>query len=462
MQQRAKHNSIIGLLLGVFLLATAGPAMSREVSGPIRGKAVWEGEISFSRTVEVPVGAELEIRAGTRVKPLSAEAGILVAGVLRVVGSKAAPVWFDSPPQWTGIEFAQGPPGSLIEYARFQGAQAAVSSSLNAFTLRHSSFTDCRTAVKLLRQSNPRIENCRFENNDLGVDIEMKSAPELVGNRFIGHRQTAILATHNSSGLIEKNHFEGNRQGIGLLRGVLVQVLDNEFRDNDIGVYCEQTRNLPVIKDNRFSGNRHGLVNFSYSSPAVENNLFADNDTAVRNDQLGIPRLLHNHFRGNRVALHNLRRSAPEVSSNLLEANEVAIICDYSSYPRVKNNNFLNNAMGVRLGFNQSADWERQVGSRGTVQATAAGRQGQQPMLPSVGEEFSDFVDVRDNWWGRDTALLAAAGPEGNVSIFFDRRDQARVRMEESGSATYLLDRVEFSPWLNTPAASAGVRSGTP
>ncbi|BCR05940.1 hypothetical protein DESUT3_30090 [Desulfuromonas versatilis] len=459
--QYLKYQVIAAALLGLALLFGAAPGWAKE-AGAVRGLTVWEGEVTFSRTVEVPPDATLEIRPGTLVRPLTPEAGIRVRGVLRVIGSQASPVRFASPPQWVGIEFAEGPAGSLIEHADFQGATAAVSSSFNAFTLRHSRFSNCRTAVKLLRQSNPRIENCRFENNDLGVDIEMKSAPELVGNRFLGHRQAAVLATHNSAGVVEKNLFKGNLQGVRLLRAVLVQVRGNEFRDNETGIYCEQTRETPVIRDNRFFANKYALVNFSFSSPTVENNLFADNDTAVRNDQLGIPRLLHNHFRGNRVALDNLRRSAPEVRSNLLEANQVAIICDYSSYPRVTNNNFLGNRMGVKLGMNQSAERERLVDSGGLVQATAASRQGPYPRQPQLQSEFDDFVDVRGNWWGADTAQLAAAGAEGNVPIFFDRRDQPRVRLAEPGSASYLIDRVEYAPWLEGPAAGAGLREALP
>jgi hypothetical protein len=112
--------------------------------------------------------------------------------------------------------------------------------------------------------------------------------------------------------------------------------------------------------------------------------------------------------------------------------------------------------MAVELGIYQSADWEKRAGSKGIVQQEAAARKSQNPLLPQAPTEFSDVVDVSGNWWGDDTARLAAAGKDGNVSFFFDRKDKPKVTYEGYGAESYALDRVVFSPWLTAPVRDAG------
>ncbi len=447
-------------LLGTLWLLTLAVLASGADARTLRGEVLWQGNVTLEEAVTVPVGARLRIAPGTLVRPLRPEAKIVVQGILEVQGTAEQPVVFDGPEGWEGIEFREGEAGSRIEHGRFARAETAISSNLQSFVLSFSSFADCGTAVRLLRQSSPVIETCRFEDNELGIDIEMKSAPTILRSHFAGHRKVAVLASHSSSGRIEGNTFSANRQGVGLLRGFSGQVVNNLFSENETGIYCDQTRTTPLIRGNAFTDNKTALVNFSFSAPTVDNNTFVGNDTAIRNDQLGTPRVIHNRFLDNRVALHNLRRSSPDVEKNQLENNDVALVCDYSSYPRVKNNNFLNNDLGVRLGIMQSADRERRVGSTGIAREKAIGRQGPNPMMPRMTAEFSDFVDVSGNWWGNDTAKLVAAGNDGNVAIFHDRKDQPRIISEESGSESYLLDVVRFSPWLTGPVVDAGTEPG--
>jgi nitrous oxidase accessory protein NosD len=457
MWKRKEILSLLATLFAAGLLLPAVPAGAVEVSGQLQGSVRWEGEVTLKSAVIVARDAVLTVAAGTVVKPLVPAAKIVVQGMLLARGTEAAPIVFASPPQWQGIEFVEGPAGSAIEYARFEKAQAALSSIATPFSLRASSFRECGTAVKLLREAAPVIEECLFVDNDIAIDNEMKSAPVIRNNRFAGHKKTAILASHNSTGLIEKNVFEKNKQGIGLLQKYPDRVIDNRFVDNEAGIFCNQTQNTPQIHGNTFVGNENALINFSFSYPSVENNTFIDNDTAIRNDQFGSPLVVHNLFRGNKTALYNNRKSNPKIEKNLIEKNDLALFCDYSSYPRVKENNFLGNRMGVELGIYQSADWEKRSGSKAIVQQEAAARKSQNPLLSQAPTEFSDFVDVSGNWWGNDTARLESAGADGNVTIFFDRHDKPEVTYEGFGPDSYVLDRVTFIPWLPAPVADAGL-----
>lgn len=435
---------------------TALPVPAADLPGATR----WSGEFRLTEAVSVPQGATLTIAAGTRVIASSADAAIAVSGRLQVEGTPTAPVTFETPAGWRGIQFVEGEKGSRIRHARFARAAAAISTIATDFTLSNSEFQGCEFAVKLEREASPIIENNWFADNGIGISNEMKSAPTIRNNRFSGHTKSAIVASHGSRGPVTGNRFVENQQGIGLIQRYEGVIADNHFSGNDTAIFCNQTQNTPRIERNRFEGNKVAVANVSFAYPAVVNNHFLDNGTALHNDQYGSALIEHNLFRGNKTALHNNKKSNPKVTLNRFEKNELALFCDFSSYPEVKQNNFIDNAMGVKLGIYQSADWEKRSGSKPLMQREASARQSQNPLLGKVPTEFSDVVDVSGNWWGADTARLAAAGEKGNVTIFFDRHDQPEVSYEQEGfgPGKFRLDRIHFAPWLKEAVAGAGVR----
>lgn len=447
---------ILSLLSCLLPLAAASTVLALEAPATVEGKASWKGDVTLRQMVVVPADAVLTIVPGTIVRPLTAEARLIVHGVLKALGTAKAPIAFVAPDSWQGIELVEAAEGSVFEHVRFAKAQNAISSTATPFVLRHCSFRDGGTAVKLLREANPLIEDCLFANNDMGIDSEMKSVPLIRRNRFQGHKTTAILASHNAVGLIEGNLFEKNKQGIGLLQKYPDRIVGNRFVENEVGIYCNQTQDTPTIKANTFEKNKFALVNLSFAYPKVEDNTFVGNETAIRNDQYSPAQIVNNLFRQNKTALYNYRKSNVIVEKNVFDRNGQALFCDFSSYPKVKNNNFLGNRMGVELGIYQSSDWEKRSGSKGIVQQEAAARQSKNPIISQAPTEFSDFVDVSGNWWGDDTGKLAAVGKDGNVAIFFDRQDKPKVVYEGYGEESYVLDRVVFSPWLTAPVRDAG------
>lgn len=441
-------------LLAVLLLATGAWAL--EPAGRLQGAVTWQGEVTLTQPVTVAKGAVLTIAAGTVVRPQTADSKLIVHGVLKVLGSAEAPVQFAARSGWQGIEFIEGAPGSTLEYAEFDQAAVALSSIATGFTLRHSTLKGCETAVKLLREARPLIEQNRFIGNRIGIDSEMKSAAAIRDNRFSKHTVTAILLSHNIVGAIEGNSFEHNKQGIGVLQKFADRIRNNRFVGNEIGIHCNQTQHTPEISGNRFEANQTALVNYSFAAPQVEGNRFIDNEVAIRNDQFGSPRVRHNLFRGNRTAIYNYRKSNPQVERNNLDHNDLALFCDYSSYPDVHRNNFSNNAMGVELGIYQSGDWENQFGSAAITQREAASRHSRNPQLAKVAKVARDVIDVSGNWWGADTVKFDLAGAEGNLEMFHDRHDQPRVYYEGFAPEGYIFDLVRFAPWLSAPVADSG------
>lgn len=444
---------IISLAAGLILaLLAGGVCFGKDLSGKVR----WSGLVDLDGPVVVRPDATLVIAPGTRIVAASARVKISVQGRLQVEGSPEAPVSFTGEKGWQGVEFMEASDGSVISWAEFRSASAAISSFATDFRVENCTFRENEFGVRLLRESSPLIINSTFEDNQVGVANEMKSGAEIRGNRFVNHTRSAILASHNSTGLVTGNTFIGNKQGIALLQRYQDKISKNVFIDNETAIYCNQTQSTPLIEENRFEKNTYGVLNFSFAYPLIKHNSFVQNKTAVHNDQYGSPLLENNRFTENETALYNYRKSNPKVHLNSFEKNDLALYCDFSAYPEVKDNNFLGNTMAVKLGIYQSADWEKRSGSKTIMQREAAARQSKNPMLAKAPDSFNDFVDVSGNWWGDDTAQLARVGVDGNSPLFYDRSDKPEVTYEDYGPGVYQLDWVKFSPWLKEPVNGVG------
>lgn len=449
------RKALSSFVMGLVALLLTGPVLAQELNGKVR----WSGEVILDEPVLVHRDATLTIAAGTQLVIKNPKAKISVQGFLKVNGTEAAPVSFSGLPGWEGVEFMEAPKGSVVSWANFHSAKAAIVSFETDFLVENCTFEEGEFGVRLMRESSPKIVDSFFKNNQIGIANEMKSGAEIRGNRFIGQQKSAVIASHNSKGLITDNHFEKNKQGIALLQRYPDRIIKNTFIENETAIFCNQTQNTPMIEQNHFEGNDYAVLNFSFSFPVIKNNTFIKNKTAVHNDQYGSPLVENNLFRDNDTALYNYRKSNPKVLLNDFEQNRLAILCDFSAYPEVKNNNFLGNQMAVKLGIYQSADWEKRSGSKSIMQRESAARKSQNPLLAKAPDKFNDFVDVSGNWWGDDISHLERAGEDGNVAMFYDRRDLSEVTYEDYGPGVYQLDRIHFTPWLTGPVKGAGVKA---
>lgn len=447
---------VLSILLPVLLLCGSAVALAGEVDGAVDGQVRWSGEVLLSGPVSVAPKGHLQIAPGTVIKAVNPAAKLTVRGVIEVLGTAEAPVVFATPAGWAGIEFLEAAKGSRILYARFKDPEAAISSLAANFEVRGCHFEGGGFGVRLLRESGPLIEDNEFVGTTIGVNNEMRSFPVVRNNLFEKCGKFALFASHNSRGVIEGNRFEENQQAIYLMQPYPDRIADNDFVSNEVGIYCNQTKNTPLIEQNRFEHNQRALYNGSFSYPAVRNNRFTGNQTAIRNEQYGSPLISHNSFVGNATAIYNYRKSNPQIEQNQIEESQLALYCDYSSYPKVRNNNFLDNQVGVQLGIYQSADWEKRAGSKGLMLRESKERNSRNPMLSNAPTEFHDVVDVSHNWWGKQTALLAASGADGNLDLFYDRHDKATVVYEGFGPEAYALDVISYAPWLESPVADAG------
>ncbi|WP_305046019.1 right-handed parallel beta-helix repeat-containing protein [Geoalkalibacter sp.] len=444
---------LLNLLAALLLLPSLGWAALQPLPP---GETRWSGEVRLEQALEVPPGATLRVAAGTRIRVADPAARLLVRGGLEIAGSAARPVVFVAPQDWLGLELLEPEAPVVIRHARFSGAKSAVQALGARLRVEHSEFRGGGHGIELVRDSLADVTDCLFEGNEVGLEAQMKSRIQLQRSRFRKHVGSAFLAGHGSSGAIEDCRFEDNRQAIGLKGRFEGRIAGNRFTDNHTAIFCNQTQRSPLIRANHFEGGEIALANLSFSFPLVEDNRFLRNGTALRNDQFGSAQVRRNLFADNGTALWNNRKSDPLVENNIFKNNERALFCDYSSYPRVRRNNFSGNRLAVELGRFQSADFEKRMGSKGFALDQAQERRSQNPLLARAPTEFTDLVDVRDNWWGADTERLVAAGEEGVPDLFIDRHQLGRVRYEGWGEDSYLVDRVVFAPWLEQAVADAG------
>lgn len=423
----------------------------------IENETLWRGVVELSGPVQISATGVLRIEAGTRVKVTESAHTITVQGRLLIEGGVERPVVFDTAKGWLGINFIEAPAGSRIVHARFSNCAQALGVIATSPLIADNIFTDCEAAIKLLRESSSDIRNNKFIRNGLGLGIEMRSSPKVVGNRFIGHTKSGISASNKSRGLIEDNYFEKNEQGVGLLQNYPDLVRNNSFIDNTVGIYCYQTQNTPQINDNLFENNKYGLVNFSFSFPSVKNNRFIGNKTAMQNDQFGSALVENNLFNKNDTAVFNNRKSNPKIKLNSFSGNRLALFVDYSSYPEVRQNNFEMTEEGARIGIYQSADWEKRSGSKRLVMKNAQSRGSKNALLGQAPTEYTDIVDLSGNWWGEKTVELDSALDGQNLTFFYDRNDQPTVTYEGFGSESYRLDVIRFQPVLEAPVSGAGL-----
>ncbi len=440
-------------LLPVFLLL---PFLLQAQQLKIDKLVIWQGRVELTGPVQVDTTGILRIAPGTRVVATDVAQSITVQGKLLIEGDVDNPVFFDTVKGWQGINFIEGSAGSQIVQARFRDCAQALGIIATSPLISGNSFTRCDAAIKLLRESSSEIHNNEFIENGLGLGIEMRSAPKVVGNSFRGHTTSGITASNKSRGLIEGNHFEKNAQGVGLLQQYPDKVHKNTFIENRVALYCYQTQNTPQVEDNLFQDNEYGLVNFSFSFPAVRNNRFIGNKTAMQNDQFGSALVENNLFENNDTAVFNNRKSNPKIRLNSFSENRLALFVDYSSYPVVRQNNFKQTTEGARIGIYQSADWEKRSGSKQLVMKNAQTRGSKNAMLGQAPTKYTDIVDLSENWWGEKNPELESAASDQNVVFFYDRKDQPTVTYEGFGPDSYRLDEIRFQPVLKAPVNGTG------
>jgi parallel beta-helix repeat protein len=292
----------------LFTLLLLWPIIS--VAQSMSGKTVWSGSVELSESIRVERGAELIIEPGTTV--------VFTGGSLEVAGRMQADGAVFSGEHWQGI--------------LLKGCDAST-------TLRNSVIIGAKIGVQVVG-GQPLIENNRFINNRIGVELRQKSAATIRGNRFEQNSKVGLFVKDGTTSAITGNRFERHDQyAVYIYRSNPSQFSENSFKQNATGL----------------------MVSFAGSDPEVKRNRFVGNKTGIRVERAARPRLIGNTILENEIGIDLYRRSDPEIRGNRIEKNGKGVSIAYSSYPLITQNNFQNNETSLYLEY-QSSSWEGEQG----------------------------------------------------------------------------------------------------
>lgn len=452
------------------LVVVSGSLASGPGSPPLlpAERSVWKGEVTVDKVVVVNTGQELTIEPGSHLT--FREGGRLsVHGRLTIAGTTQAPVRISQtgPPAGAQVELIGASALAEVGHAYIAGADQAFSVQGGALVLQDSRLESNGLAVRLGVKALARIEGSRFSGNRVALSVESGGRADVLKTEFL-ENQGAMAVTNGSSAYLDDVLFEKNAAGLAVMHTGDVLVRESRFIGNGTAVRSEQSGKGPHISKSSFRNNRIAIESTLHSHPLVEGSNITDNETGASFDQFCGPFIRYNDFSNNNTAVKFDKKSNGRVSRNLFSKNQIAVFADFSSYPEILENLFEENSWHVRLGPQESADFERRRGSAGLThdgaQRRGPGRAGRvpAPMRRDAPDLREQTFSVARNAWDRDTRREMEAGQGANVKGFWDGKDQGEVRYEGFGDDLYAVDSVVFLPTADLDRHTVGSRAWTP
>ncbi len=231
------------------------------------------------------------------------------------------------------LQSENGPANCIIDGGEDQRALYLVSAEPPGTRIQGLTFTNCLVAITLDHGADPRIRDCLFADNYVGI-IADESAPTIHGCTFTGHTSsTCVHLTQGSDASIIDCDFVGNDSGGISALTSNATILNCRIVDNrGIGIYC--TRGTPRIRNCLIARNGDSStgsgIHCRECSPVISNCTIVDTR-----------RPLHPGIycrRGSRPALYNSIVWGYDVfdgaSVTLLEGSTLSVAyCDFEGGP---------------------------------------------------------------------------------------------------------------------------------
>lgn len=441
------------LLVTAILTATVfGAEAAAGETTIIGGTVTWRGDRVLETSVTVPAGATLILLPGTRVTS-NGESSIYVEGSLYAAGTEEAPVLLRGTREADPSIVEANSPGAVVRLHRVEasGAKSAVTVRGGFLGITSSRFFDNGTAVTLDLKGTGEFRDIALEDNQVALAVGNSARARASGLTLTGNR--VGLGAHNAAEVeLSRSVFRDNAAGYVQHNQCNVRIDGCIFEGNQVGADLSQTRRSPILSFNTFRKNKVAVSAAHFTHPLVDACEFRENEVAFSAEQFCGPFLRFCAFEANREAIRLDKKSNARIEGNSVRNNRVGLFADFSSYPNATRNLFADNEWHVRLGVQQSADFERRLGSRGIMLGTARDAGTRNPFLiegqvpPGEG-----IFSVEGNAWDPETLAEMASGPEENLSRFWDGRDQEPVRYEGFGDDTYAVDRIVYTPPAPAP-----------
>ncbi|MEW6488696.1 MAG: right-handed parallel beta-helix repeat-containing protein [Thermodesulfobacteriota bacterium] len=419
----------------------------------LEGTVTWSGDRVLETSVTVPAGATLILLPGTRVTVTGDEASLFVEGSLYASGTADAPVVLRGRTDADPSIIEANSPAAVVRLHRVEvsGARNAVTVRGGFLGVTSSRFHGNETALTLDLKGHGELRDVVLEDNHVGLAVGNSARARASGLTFTGNR--VALGAHNAARVdLARSVFRNNRAAFVQHNQCDVRIDGCTFEGNQVAADLSQTRRSPIFSFSTFRKNQVGISAAHFTHPLVDACTFQENEVAFSAEQFSGPLLRYCAFEKNGQAVRLDKKGNARIEGNLFRDNEVALFADFSSYPDATGNLFVGNHWHVRLGVQQSADFERRLGSRGIMLGTARDAGTRNPFLIEGQVPPGEGVfSVAGNAWDPETLAEMAPGPEENLSRFWDGRDQEPVRYEGFGDDTYAVDRIVYTPPAPAP-----------
>ncbi|MBI5444890.1 MAG: right-handed parallel beta-helix repeat-containing protein [Deltaproteobacteria bacterium] len=464
---RSRHLLLTGLLLIASPAGATQPPIPPPVAGP---RVAWSGDITLTGPVTVPAGAELVLQPGTR---MTFKAGITltVHGRLTAEGDTEHPVRLQrAEASDAAMVNALGESAVLdLNEIELTGGGRGIDVKAGTVTCRSSRFRKQEAAFAVDAKARADFSDLSFEAGGAGL-LVANGSRVTARNLTFRKQRAGVVITNGSTCSLENCSFQDNQAGIAEERAGAVTLSRCSFSGNQIGLALLQTGQGPIVFHCTFVSNKTGVRASLFSSPLVDACEFRDNEAGFSADQFSNPLLRYCTFSRNKEAVRFNKKSNGRLEGSRLERNGVALFADFSSYPEIRGNRFSDNEWHVRLGDQESIDFERRRGSGDLTQKGARERaksgpgsaEPPAPLRPGVSDVKGAVFSVAGNAWDEKTQGEMQAGPDANISGFWDGRDQGPVTYEGFGDTRYAVDEISFLPFAQRDHVRVGPESWVP
>jgi parallel beta-helix repeat protein len=279
--------------LCIVLFSWAWPVLALELNRD----TLWQGELVFSEPVRVAEGVTLTIAPGATIRFTRAGldvAGALVANDAQIGGDDWDGVVLkncDAATRLNGLKINGAATGVLVQGGGPHMDNLLLQDNTVGIELRgraqgailNSRFVENRKVGLFVKdESTSRVSHCLFRGNGrFGAYVYRARPDQFDNNRFVDNPTGLMIAYHGTDPLIARNRFEQNDIGIQVDRAAKPVLRDNLIRDNQTGIRLYR-RSDPLIEGN-YLGNNQVAILIGYSSyPVIQRNDFSGNALAIR------------------------------------------------------------------------------------------------------------------------------------------------------------------------------------
>ncbi len=216
----------------------------------------------------------------------------------------------------------------------------------------------------------------------------MGGAPVIIDNEIYDNSEAGIYGVQRTGTVIRKNKIYRNFNGIEASGEQNIDISENEIYENQTGILIKQTSVPMEIKNNNFYKNYYG-ISFSYQAEVkISGNKLENNGTEILGGFKSRGTILNNKIEANKTGIYFKYGTEGQISQNLIKDNqEAGILCEYSSYPLINQNEIDNKKWDIKLGINESWDWDKEK-------------------YPEFQQASSQGLNALNNYWGEKTTAI--------------------------------------------------------